>query len=139
MATQAGPNAGAYQYEDERGEGWIVFAGVLLLLAGVFNIVDGIAAIGRAHFFVANAHYVFGDLRAWGWTTLFLGGALLLVGLGIFARNQFARWAGVVVLSLNALAQLWMMPSYPFWSLAIFAIDVLAVYGLVAHGKRIAG
>jgi hypothetical protein len=142
MPTQTGPNAGAsggYPYEDERGEGWIIFAGVLLLLLGTFNIVDGIAAISRAHFFVGNAHYVFGDLKAWGWTNLFLGVAQLLVGLGIFVRNQFARWTGVVVLSLNALAQLWMMPSYPFWSLSIFAIDVLAVYGLVVHGKRIAG
>jgi hypothetical protein len=142
MATQTGPNVGSsggYQYEDERGEGWIIFAGVLLLLLGTFNAVDGIAAISRAHFFVGNAHYVFGDLKAWGWTNLFLGIAQLLVGLGIFARNQFARWTGVVVLSFNALAQLWMMPSYPFWSLAIFAIDVLAIYGLVAYGKRIAG
>jgi hypothetical protein len=54
-------------------------------------------------------------------------------------KNQFARWTGVVVLSLNAIAQLLMIPAYPLWSLAIFAIDILAVYGLVAYGKRIAG
>ena len=42
------------------------------------------------------------------------------------------------ILSLNALAQLLMMPAYPFWSLAIFAIDILAIYGLIAYGKRIA-
>jgi hypothetical protein len=141
MAVQTGPEArGSGLYEDEhgRGEGWLVFSAVLLLVLGTFNIVDGIAAIGKAHFYVADAHYVFGDLKAWGWTVLILGVAQLLIGGGIFARNQFARWAGVVVLSLNALAQLWMMPAYPLWSLAIFAIDILAIYGLVAYGHRIA-
>jgi len=62
----------------------------------------------------------------------------LLVGLGIFAKNQFARWTGIVIVSLNALAQLLMIPAYPFWSLAVFAIDILALYGLAAYGGRIA-
>jgi hypothetical protein len=122
---------------DDRGAGWIMFAGVLLVTIGVFNVIDGIAAIGNAHFFVANAHYVFGDLKAWGWTVLILGVLQVLVGIGVFAKNQFARWTGVVVLSLNALAQLLMMPAYPFWSLSMFAVDILALYGLVAYGSRV--
>jgi hypothetical protein len=102
-------------------------------------VIDGIAAINKADFYVANAHYVFGDLKAWGWTALFLGALQLLVGLGVHAKNQFARWTGVVIVSLNSLAQLLMIPAYPFWSLAIFAIDVVALYGLIVYGKRIAG
>ena len=125
-------------YEDDRGSGWLTFAGVLLLLLGTINFIDGIAAIGSAHFYVANARYVFGDLNTWGWVVLCLGVALWAVGLGIFVRNQFARWAGVAVLGLNAIAQLLMMPSYPFWSLSIFAVDIVAIYGLVAYGHRIA-
>ena len=50
---------------------------------------------------------------------------------------QFARWVGVLVLSLNAIVQLLMIPAYPFWSLSIFAIDFLAIYGLCAYGSRI--
>jgi hypothetical protein len=124
-------------YEEERGQGWVMFAGVLLLTLGVINIIDGIAAIGKAHFYVANARYVFGNLNAWGWVALCLGALQVLVGIGVFAKNQFARWTGVGVLGLNAIAQLLMMPAYPFWSLAIFAVDIVAIYGLVAHGKRI--
>lgn len=140
MSVRAEPQASrSYSsYDDEPNQGWITFAGVLLLTLGVLNIIDGIAAIGRAHFYVANAHYVFGDLRAWGWVALIIGICELLVGLGVFANNQFARWSGVVILSLNAIAQLLMMPAYPFWSLAIFAIDIVAIYGLVAFGKRVA-
>ncbi len=122
---------------EDTGHGWVVFGGVLLLMLGTLNVIDGIAAIGKAHFYVANAHYVFGDLKTWGWVALCLGALQLLVGLGVFAKNQFARWTGVVLLSLNAIAQLLMMPAYPFWSLSIFAVDILAIFGLVAYGDRI--
>lgn len=144
MSTQTSPQAPAGRagypsgyYEDERANSWLVFAGVLLLLLGTLNVIDGIAAISKAHFYVGNASYIAGDLNTWGWVVLFLGAGQLLVGLGVFVKNQFARWAGVAVLSLNAIAQLLMMPAYPFWSLAIFAVDILAVYGLIAYGKRI--
>lgn len=124
-------------YDEDRGVGWVAFAGVLLVLLGTINVIEGIAAIGNAHFFVGNASYVFGDLNTWGWIALCLGVLQLLVGFGVFAKNQFARWTGVGVLGLNALAQLLMMPAYPFWSLSLFALDILAIYGLVAYGKRI--
>jgi hypothetical protein len=140
MATQAERQVQSSYYEpyDDRGQGWVMFAGVLLLTLGTLNVIDGIAAIGRSHFYVGNAHYVFGDLRTWGWIALCLGALQLLVGLGVFVKNQFARWTGVVVVSLNAIAQLLMMPAYPFWSLSLFAVDILAIYGLVAYGNRIA-
>ena len=135
-SSQASPGYETY-YEDDRADGWVTFAGVLVLLLGTINFIDGIAAISRAHFYVGNAHYVFGDLRTWGWVALCIGVAQWAVGLGIFVKNQFARWVGVAILSLNAIAQLLMMPAYPFWSLCIFAIDIVAIYGLIAHGKRI--
>lgn len=124
--------------DEDRGYGWVTFAGVLLLILGTINVIEGIAAIGNAHFFVHNTNYVFASLNTWGWIVLCLGVIQLAVGLGVFAKNQFARWAGVAALSLNALAQLLMIPAYPFWSLSIFAVDILAIYGLVAYGQRIA-
>jgi hypothetical protein len=54
----------------------------------------------------------------------------------VWAGNQLARWTGVVIVSLNAIAQLLFMPAYPFWSLSIFALDILVIYGLAAHGGR---
>jgi len=130
--------AAATSPDDDHGYGWVVFAGVLLLTLGTLNTIEGIAAIGDANFFVNNTHYMFASLNTWGWIVLVLGVCQLLVGLGVFAKNQFARWVGVLVLSLNAIAQLLMIPAYPFWSLSIFAIDFLALYGLCAYGSRIA-
>jgi hypothetical protein len=136
MSTAA-PQDDGYRYEDEQGHGWIVFAGTLLLIIGVTNTIQGIAAIGKAHFYVANAHYVFGDLKTWGWVVLILGVIEILIGLGVFAHNQLARWSGVFALGLNSIAQLLMMPAYPFWSLCIFALNTLGIYGLLVYGWRL--
>lgn len=132
------PSGTGYAYaEEERGYGWVSFAGVLLLILGVLNTIEGIAAIGNAHFFSHNAHYIVGSLNAWGWTTLIIGVVQLAVGFGVFFKNPLARWTGVLVLACNAVAQLLSIPAYPLWSLAILALDVVAIYGLVAYGKRI--
>ncbi len=123
--------------DDERGSGWVAFAGLLLLIIGTLNFIEGLAAIGNSHFFVANTHYIVANLNTWGWIVLCIGAIQWLVGLGVFVKNQLSRWVGVIVLSLNAIAQLLMIPAYPFWSLTIFALDMFAIYGLVAYGQRI--
>jgi hypothetical protein len=123
-------------YAEGRGYGLVLFAGVLLLVSGFWNLIYGIAAIAQSHVFVANAHYVFGNLRAWGWVTLIFAILLLVAGAGIMVGNQLARWFGVVVLGLNLIEQMFSIPSYPFWSLTIIALDVVALYGLCAYGSR---
>jgi hypothetical protein len=136
---QSTPSPGSESYAiEERGFGWLTFAGVLLLVVGTVNFIEGVAAIGNAHFFVGNTHYVFGTLNTWGWVALCIGAIQWAVGLGVFVRNQLARWIGVAILSLNSISALLMMPAYPFWSLTIFAMDMLAIYGLVAYGKHLA-
>jgi hypothetical protein len=121
-----------------QGEGYwmIIFAVALLLTVGFFNVIDGIAAIANSHIFIANAHYVIGDLRAWGWVALILGALQILAAIGILAGNQAARWFAVAVVGLNAIGQMFFIPAYPFWSLLIIAVDVVALWGLCAYGSR---
>jgi hypothetical protein len=118
------------------GHGLIIFAPVLMLVLSCFNLIDGIAAVANSHVFIANAHYVFGDLRAWGWITLILGVLQLLAAAGVLAGNQLARWFAVTVVGLNAVGQMFVIPAYPFWSLMIIAVDVVVLYGLCAYGSR---
>ena len=118
------------------GHGLLIFASVLLMVTGVFNLLDGIAAVARSHIFIANAHYVVGDLRAWGWVALILGALQVLAGVGVLTGNQFARWFGVVVVGLNAFAQFFFIPAYPFWSLTIIAVDMVALWALCVYGSR---
>ena len=120
-----------------QGEGYwmIVFAVALLVTVGFFNLIDGIAAIANSHVFIANAHYVAGDLRAWGWVVLILGVLQLIAAIAILAGSQAARWFAVVVIGLNAIGQMLFIPAYPFWSLLIIAVDIVA-RGLCAYGSR---
>jgi hypothetical protein len=136
MTSAAMRPARGRSYAEGRGYGLVLFAGVLLLVSGFWNLIYGIAAIAQSHVFVANAHYVFGNLRAWGWVTLIFAILLLVAGAGIMVGNQLARWFGVVVLGLNLIEQMFSIPSYPFWSLTIIALDVVALYGLCAYGSR---
>lgn len=123
-------------YEEERGSGWIMFAMIMMFIIGTMNVIGGIAAIDNANFYIGNAQYVFSDLNTWGWVILITGVAQVLTAFGIGVRNQFARWVGVLFVGLNALAQLLMLPAYPLWSLALFSVDVLIIYGLVAYGQH---
>jgi hypothetical protein len=121
---------------DGRGSGLVLFASALLLVVGCFNLIYGIAAIANSHVFAANANYVFANLRTWGWITLVLAVLQLLAGVGVMAGNQLARWFAVAVVGLNAIDQMFFIPAYPFWSLTIIAMDVVALYGLCAYGSR---
>ena len=131
------PDSGAGGRRTEgRGLGLIVFASILLFVDGLFNMIYGIAAIHQSHVFVANAHYVFGNLRAWGWITLIIAILQLGAGAGVMAGNQLARWFAVAVVGLSAIDMMFFVPAYPFWALTIIAIDVVALWGLCAYGSR---
>jgi hypothetical protein len=119
-----------------QGGGLILFASVMLVIIGCFNLIYGIAAIANSHVFVANAHYVLANLRTWGWITLIIGVLQLLAAAGVVAGSQLARWFGVAVLGLNAVDMMFFLPAYPFWALVILAADVVALYGLCAYGSR---
>jgi hypothetical protein len=134
-ATKPDSGAGG-RHAEGRGYGLIFFAGILLFVVGFFNMIYGIAAIANSHVFVANAHYVFANLRTWGWITLIIAIAQLAAGGGVLVGNQLARWFAVIVVGLSAIDMMFFIPAYPFWALSIIAMDVIALYGLCAYGSR---
>ena len=137
MPPSTTPSAGeARRHEEGHGYGMVLFASILLLVVGCFNLIQGIAAIANSHVFVANAHYVIGDLRAWGWVTLIIAAVQLVAAGGVLMGNQLARWFAVAVVGLNAIDMMFFIPAYPFWALVIIAIDVVALYALCAYGSR---
>jgi hypothetical protein len=126
----------ARRHSEGHGYGLVLFASILLVIVGIFNAIQGIAAIANSHVFVANAHYVFANLRAWGWITLIIGVLQLVAAAGVLAGNQLARWFAVALIGLNAIDQMFFIPAYPFWSLTIIAMDIVALWGLVGYGSR---
>jgi hypothetical protein len=122
--------------EGTRGVGRAIFAAVLLMIGGVLNIIWGIAAIGNSKFFVHNTHYVFSSLKTWGWITLILGILEVLASISLFGGGGYGRWFGVIVGSLAAIGALLDIPAYPFWSIAVFALSIWIVYGLLILGSE---
>jgi hypothetical protein len=118
------------------GEGWVLFAGAMLALLAGMNAVYGIAAISNSTFFVDDAKYVLGTLNTWGWVMLGISIVQAVTAYGVWARWKAIRWVGVTICSVNAITQLLALPSYPFWAVCFFALDILVIYGLLAHGGR---
>ena len=119
-----------------RGAGRVVFAAVLLLIAGTLNIIYGIGAISDANFYTSNGtHYVFGSLHTWGWVTLILGVIQLTAGFSLFGGRTYGRVIGIVGASLGAIGALLAIGTVPFWSLGVFAICLWVAYGLIVFDE----
>ena len=121
-----------------RGAGRVVFAAVLLLIAGILNIIYGIGAISDANFYTSGGtHYVFGSLHTWGWITLLIGIVQLTAGFSLFGGGAYGRIIGVVAASLGAIVALLAIGGpNPFWSLGIFALCLWVAYGLIVYGEE---
>lgn len=131
-----GASARATDDDVAEGSGWVTFAGVMLSIVGVVNIIYGIAAIDNANFYINDARYVFSDLKTWGWVIGIIGAIQFCAAFSIFGGTSWGRWVGVAAAGLNAIAQLMFLPAYPFLSLALFAIDILVIHALITHGGR---
>jgi hypothetical protein len=114
----------------DRVTGWWLFAGILLSISGVLNIIWGIAAIDESHFFALNTNYIISGLNTWGWITLILGVIELIAAFSLFSGGSFGRWFGIIVAALVAIDSLLNIPAYPFWSLCVFALSVIILYQL---------
>jgi hypothetical protein len=116
------------------GSGWIAFAGIMLVLVGTFNIIDGIAAIANSSYLVNQL--LFANLHAWGWFFLIWGVIQLFAGFAILGGAPWGAIVGIVSAFFNAIAQLSWAGTYPVWALTAITLDVLVIYGLVVYGGR---
>ena len=123
---------------EDRVTGWWVFAGTLLAIAGVLNVIWGIAAIGEASIFVANQKFILSTLQTWGWVTLIIGVMQLIAGFSLFSGGGFGRWFGMLAAGLSAISALLSIAAYPFWSLCIFALAIIILYELAKAPERAA-
>jgi hypothetical protein len=119
------------------GAGWRLFAGIMILISGTFNVFDGLVGITQTNYISRNTGGqlpITNDVKTWSWVVLVIGALMILASFLIFAGNMFGRVVGVLVASVNALAQLAYLNHNPLWSFTMVVIDILVIYGLVAHG-----
>jgi hypothetical protein len=117
--------------------GTVVFAGVMMVLVGVFQFLNGMAAVINHELFVATPDHLYElDVRWWGWAHVVAGVVIALAGVAVFTGRLWARVVGIVLASLSLIANFVFIPYSPVWSLLIIAIDVVVIYALAVTGRR---
>ena len=128
---------GSYDPENQRGVGWLVFAGTMLGLAGVVNVIWGIAAIDNSSFFTDEGRYVlFDNLSTWGWFFLIVGILQIFASVSILRGGAFGAVLGIACASINALILLFTVNAFPFAAFMLFIVDILVIYGLATYGGQ---
>lgn len=140
---QAGyPSGEQYGYgagtSEPRTTGGMVLAGVLMMIGGALEFLNGLAVIIHKAFFntVNSAYPYHWNITSWGWLHLALGAVVFLAGISVLAGMVWARAVGVVLATLSAVASFLFIPFYPVWSIIVIAIDLYIIWALVKGGRR---
>jgi hypothetical protein len=134
------PYAPARRHPEATGwVGFVVFAGVMLMMLGGFQAIEGLVAIFRDDYYLVTRGGLLltMDFTAWGWTHLILGLVAVGAGIGVLLGQMWARVLGIIIAVLSALANLAFLPAYPIWATIVIALDVLAIYALAMHGREV--
>src|SRR6187455_2372071 len=120
----------------ETWAGWIRLGAIFILIVSFLEFFEGLTAIIRGDYYhVTPDQIVVFDLSTWGWLTLLWSIVLAVIGFALLAGATWARWAAIVVASLNLLFQLGFVGSaqYPLWALTMIALNVLVLYTLIVR------
>jgi hypothetical protein len=143
MSQNVAPNQTVVQNEwkleeEASGTGWVVFAGIVLMIAGVMRLFDAIWAFaykGTVPDKLQNA-LLGHSLSTYGWVWLCVAIILFGAGIAVMWRSQLARWFGIIAAAIGAISAIWWIPYYPVWSLVYIAMAIMVVYALAAHGAK---
>jgi hypothetical protein len=145
QTAEPGPSVGRPSIGQETttsgwGVGFVVFAGVMMIMLGIFHALEGLTAILKDQFFVSTPrnYLITIDLTGWGWIHLIGGAVVAVAGFFVFSGAVWARTIGVILAVLSAFANFLFIPYYPFWSLLMLAVDFFVIWALVAHGREVA-
>jgi hypothetical protein len=118
--------------------GWTMFAGVMMILIGVFHAIAGLSGILKDDLYAVTPNYLLKfDVTTWGWIHLIGGIIVVLAGFGLFSGAVWARTVGVFIAAVSALVSFAWIPLYPIWSIVLIAIDVSIIWALTVHGRDI--
>ena len=116
--------------------GWIAFAGIIMIIAGAFQMFAGLVALLDDEFYVVGNEYVLQlDATQWGWIHMLIGIVLVASGVGVYAGNILARTVGVFVAATSALSVFLWLPWYPFWGFVVLFVDFSVIWALTVHGR----
>jgi len=115
--------------------GGVVFAGVMMIMVGIFQAIAGISAIAEDDMFVKTPNYVFSiSVNGWGWIHLILGIVVAFAGWAVITGKVWGGLVGIVIATLVAVANFFWIPYYPFWSILTIALAVWVIWALTRPG-----
>lgn len=120
--------------------GWIYFAGILLLIGAAIDIIYGLIAIigpNTAYFVGSQGGVAKFDVARWGWWSLVIGLALVVVAFFLLTGRLWARILVAIVAAVNAVSHILLLPAQPWWSLIMIALDVLVIFAVTVHGGEL--
>ncbi len=128
----------SYPVQERRGEGWLLFASVVLITAGIMRLLDAFWAFDKDDELGENLQVVVWDdnLAAYGWLWLIVGVLLILAGVGVWSGSELARWFGIGMAAIAAITSFLWIYAFPIWSLVGSLIAFLVIYALAAYGGR---
>jgi hypothetical protein len=121
--------------QEKQGGGWTDFAGVILFLAGILNLIAGIAALVKKEYFIDGGE-LFISLQVWGWIWLVLGVLQIVSGYLVWARSSFGRSLALALVGLSIAVWFMTMGLHPWWSMIVIFIDGLVIYALTVFREQ---
>jgi tetrahydromethanopterin S-methyltransferase subunit F len=119
--------------------GWVVFAGIMMIMLGAFQAIEGLVALFDDGYYLVTASGLVLNVNynVWGWTHLILGILAVATGFGLLAGNTAARVVGIIIAVVSAIVNLAFIAAYPVWSTIVIAVDIIAIYAIVVHGREL--
>lgn len=131
-------NAARGRRVEESASAWIlgamIYAAILLMLAGIFQVFAGLAAILNDDFLPPVQHYFSFDATAWGWLHLSIGVVVAVAGFNLFEGRMWTRLVGIGVALLSAVDNFLLVPYHAVWSVIIIALDMVVIWALCSSG-----
>lgn len=118
--------------------GWSVFAGVLMILVGIFQSIVGLMAIARDTVYFVGPYTIASlDITQWGWVHLVVALLIMLAGFSVLKGHMYGRIVGVLLAMISAVVNMLFLPAYPIWSLLVIVIDMVIIYSLIVYGGEL--
>lgn len=118
--------------------GWVYFAGILMIIAGIFQAIAGFTALLNDKFYaLVNESLLVVDVTTWGWLHLLLGLLIFAAGMAVLSGHIWGRIVAIILAVLSISAQFVFIGAYPFWSLLIIVADITIIYALIVHGDEV--
>lgn len=138
-STPGRSDAAMSRREPSAWVGWVLFASMMMVLVGAFQVIVGLTALFNSGYYVVGEQglVIRLDYTAWGWTHIVLGAVAVAAAFGLMAGRTWARAVGIAMALVSAIVNLAFVSAHPLWSVIVIALDVIVIYAIAAHGREL--